>query len=78
MLIAAGLILLFLGSAFLFARIYRRIYRTIPEIRVEWSEVAIGSIITASLFVAGKVLIGIYLRTAAPKSRWIPSLEMDA
>jgi membrane protein len=60
------LLVLFLASAFLFALIYK----LIPEIRVGWRDVAIGSAITAGLFAVGKFLIGFYLRTAAVGSAY--------
>lgn len=47
-------------TSFLFALIYR----VIPEVRVDWRDVAIGSVITALLFSAGKLLIGLYLGKA--------------
>lgn len=47
-------------TSFLFALIYR----VIPEVRVDWEDVAIGSVITALLFSVGKLLIGLYLGKA--------------
>jgi membrane protein len=61
-----NLLVLFLASAFLFALIYR----LIPDYRVAWRDVAIGSAITAGLFAVGKFLIGFYLRTAAVGSAY--------
>jgi membrane protein len=66
MLESINVLVLFLASAFLFAVIYH----VIPEVRVEWEEVIIGSIITAALFAAGKFVIGIYLRTTAVGSAY--------
>jgi membrane protein len=61
-----NLLVLFFATAFLFALIYR----WIPEIRVAWRDIAIGSAITALLFTIGKFLIGAYLRTAAVGSAY--------
>ncbi len=47
----------FVVKAFLFALIYR----VIPEVRVEWEDVAIGAGFTAVLFETGTLLIGLYL-----------------
>jgi membrane protein len=47
-------------TSFLFALIYR----VIPEVRVDWRDVAIGSVMTALLFSAGKFLIALYLGKA--------------
>jgi membrane protein len=56
----------FFASVFLFAVIYE----VMPEVRVKWKELAIGSVITAVLFAVGKVLIGLYLRKAAVGSAY--------
>jgi membrane protein len=49
------------GIAVLFALIFRYV----PEVRVAWSDVRLGAILTALLFTIGKSLIGIYLGKAA-------------
>jgi membrane protein len=36
-------------------------YRLLPDVKIAWREVWLGSILTALLFVAGKTLIGFYL-----------------
>jgi membrane protein len=56
----------FIITSFLFALIYR----VIPEVRVEWSDVVIGAIITAALFTGGKFLIGLYLGKAGVGSAY--------
>lgn len=53
-------------TSFLFAAIYR----IIPEVRVEWQDVAVGSVITALLFSGGKFLIGLYLGRAGLASTY--------
>jgi membrane protein len=47
----------FVVIAFLFAVVYK----VLPDVRLKWSDVAIGAGITALLFSIGKFLIGLYL-----------------
>lgn len=46
------------------------VYRILPDVRLEWRDVAWGSGITAVLFLLGKYAIGYYLRTAAVTSAY--------
>jgi membrane protein len=39
-------------------------YRILPRVRIAWSDVWIGSLVTAALFTIGKYLIGLYLGRA--------------
>ena len=41
--------------------IFAFIYKYLPATRIAWSDVIVGSILTAILFMGGKVLIGLYL-----------------
>lgn len=50
----------FLGTTFLFGLIYA----ILPERRVPWTDVAIGSIATSALFAAGKFIVALYLGRA--------------
>ena len=56
-----NLFLSFSLAAFLFAIIFK----ILPDRRVLWKNVLVGSLATAALFVVGKYLIGLYLGTAA-------------
>jgi len=47
----------FLAIAFVFTAIYK----VIPDVDLNWSDVTVGGIATAVLFVAGKQLIGLYI-----------------
>lgn len=54
---AANFLLSFVIVTLLFAMIYR----LLPDVKLEWRDVWLGSIVTALLFVIGKSLIGLYL-----------------
>jgi membrane protein len=41
--------------------VFAFVYKYLPTIRIAWGDVIIGSLLTAVLFMAGKVLIGLYL-----------------
>lgn len=43
------------------AAIFALIFKTLPETRVRWGEVAVGAMATAVLFTLGRVLLGWYL-----------------
>lgn len=43
------------------AALFAAIYKLLPQQQLSWSDVAIGSFITALLFIVGKKLIGVYL-----------------
>ncbi len=47
------------------AALFALIYRFLPDDRIDWSDVAIGSIVTALLFTLGKFAIGLYLGKAS-------------
>ena len=40
------------------------IFKVLPEVPLRWSDVALGAVVTALLFTAGKVLLGVYLGKA--------------
>jgi membrane protein len=53
----ATFLLSFLVSTFLFAAIYKML----ADVRLQWSDVAVGASVTSLLFTIGKQLIGLYL-----------------
>jgi membrane protein len=57
LLAGINLVLAFVIVTLLFAMIYR----ILPDVRLDWRDVWLGSVVTALLFVAGKSLIGFYL-----------------
>jgi membrane protein len=48
--------------------LFAAIYKLLPAVRLSWSDVAIGALITTALFSVGKYLIGLYLGNAAVTS----------
>lgn len=54
-------LLSFLVITFLFAAIYK----VLPDVHLEWSDVAVGAFVTALFFTIGKHLIGLYLGKAS-------------
>jgi membrane protein len=41
---------------------YLRICREIPNVRLNWSDVAVGGVVTSLLFIIGKQLLALYMR----------------
>jgi membrane protein len=58
---AATSIILYLLVAALFAALYR----IVPDVELEWKDVALAAIITALLFMTGKALMGLYFAQAS-------------
>ncbi len=52
-----------LGFA-LVAAMFAMIYKLMPRARIEWRDVAVGALATATLFTWGKYLIGLYIGTS--------------
>lgn len=51
----------FLGITLLLAALYK----ILPGVKIAWSDVWFGALVTSSLFTGGKILIGWYLGTSA-------------
>jgi membrane protein len=64
LLVIASSLFSFLAIGALFAAIYK----LLPAVRLSWSDVVIGALITTALFSVGKYLIGLYLGNAAVTS----------
>lgn len=60
-------------SAIAMAGLFAAIFRYLPKRRVPWRDVIPGAVITATLFVLGKFLLGLYLGKAAVGSRYGPA-----
>ena len=48
-------------SFLVIALLFAAIYKILPDARIRWRDVAVGSVVTALLFSVGKLLIGLYL-----------------
>ena len=70
--IGGGAILVRLGtfvlSTLFLAPVFAGIYKLLPDVKLEWREVWVGGLFTATLFTLGQLLIGIYFGRAAPGS----------
>jgi membrane protein len=68
-----GLVLQGVNFVFSFALVtllFAMIYKILPSVHIAWKDVAIGSLITATLFSIGKALIGVYLGNSAVASSY--------
>ncbi|MFC4638010.1 YihY/virulence factor BrkB family protein [Deinococcus hohokamensis] len=61
-------LLTFALSALFLTPVFAAIFKFLPSIKLEWREVLVGGAITAVLFTAGQIAIGIYFGRAAPGS----------
>jgi membrane protein len=57
-------------SFLLTAAMFALIFKVLPHVRMAWSDVRIGALLTAGLFTLGKYLIGLYLGQAAVGSAY--------
>lgn len=55
-----------LGSSLVvFAAIWTAIFKYLPDVNLAWRDAALGGLVTATLFIGGKYLIGLYLGQAS-------------
>jgi membrane protein len=59
-----------LTSLAMFAIVFAAILKVVPDVRLRWSDVWVGGLFIAVLFVIGKFLIGIYLAHAGKASAY--------
>jgi membrane protein len=45
--------------------LFAMIYKVLPDVKLAWSDVWVGALVTAGLFTIGKLLIGLYLGTSS-------------
>ncbi|GLS30952.1 YihY/virulence factor BrkB family protein [Neomesorhizobium albiziae] len=57
-------------SLILVAALFAAIYKVLPDRRLGWQDVAVGALVTALLFTAGKSMIGWYLGSSAVASSY--------
>jgi membrane protein len=50
--------------------LFAMVYKVLPDVELTWSDVWVGSLVTAGLFTVGKLLIGLYLGTSALASSY--------
>ena len=50
-----------IGSFLLLTAMFALIYKVMPRVRVDWTDVWTGAVFTATLFTFGKFLIGLYI-----------------
>lgn len=58
----------FAVSAGILTVVFAALFKTLPNVKLQWREVWIGSAITSVLFTLGQLAIGVYLGRAAPGS----------
>jgi membrane protein len=54
----------FLLSCLVVAVLFAALYKIVPDVRVKWSDVALGAMLSSFLFMAGKELMGLYFAHA--------------
>lgn len=57
-------------SYLVIACLFAVIYKTLPQVKLSWHDVAIGALGTAGLFIFGKYLIGVYLGNSGVASSY--------
>jgi membrane protein len=50
--------------------LFAMIYKVLPDVKLAWSDVWVGAMVTAGLFTIGKFLIGLYIGTSAVASTY--------
>lgn len=60
----------FVISVLIITLLFATIYKVLPDANIAWKDVSIGSLVTALLFIGGKVLISQYIRLAEPASAY--------
>lgn len=50
--------------------LFAMIYKVLPDVKLAWSDVWVGALVTAGLFTIGKFLIGLYLGTSSLASAY--------
>jgi membrane protein len=60
----------FLVSFALAALLFATVYKVLPRVKLAWRDVAVGALITAVLFIVGKLAIGVYLGSSTIASTY--------
>ncbi|HEX5462674.1 MAG TPA: YihY/virulence factor BrkB family protein [Steroidobacteraceae bacterium] len=72
-ILVVGVILRWTNSLISFglaALLFATVYKVLPSVRLAWKDVAVGALITAVLFIAGKYAIGAYLGSSTVASTY--------
>jgi membrane protein len=56
----------FVGSLAVISLLFGAIFKVLPDAEIGWRDVAVGAVVTALLFVAGKFALGLYLGRSNP------------
>lgn len=56
----------FVASLAVIALLFGAIFKVLPDAQIAWRDVAVGAVVTALLFVAGKFALGLYLGRSNP------------
>jgi membrane protein len=56
----------FVASLAVIALLFGAIFKVLPDAEIAWRDVAVGAVVTALLFVAGKFALGLYLGRSNP------------
>lgn len=56
----------FVGSLAVISLLFGAIFKVLPDAQIAWRDVAVGAVVTALLFVAGKFALGLYLGRSNP------------
>lgn len=65
-------------SVFLMGLMFAAVFRTLPDVRIEWKAVWVGGFVTALLFTIGKVLVARLLANASWTSYYGPAASLVA
>jgi len=57
-------------SMLLTSALFAMLFRFLPDVRLEWRDVATGAVVTALMFAIGEYVIGLYLGLAATTSSY--------
>ena len=60
----------FAASLGIITLLFAMIFKMLPDVRIAWRDVWIGSLITALLFTVGKILLGVYLGRSSLSSAY--------
>jgi len=63
-----GTVVNFLFSFLFLSALFAMLYKLMPRVKIRWSDVWAGAVVTALLFTVGKLLIGIYIGKSAISS----------